>query len=852
MYERERSQPRRTDAVERARRPAQGPAAVAEVILPHEDVRRQVQRRRVRRRPRAGPTRRGQRRVPRSVAVLRAHLPHRRSARAAAVGAAAHRRARRPAGHQLPDELRRRQDAQPDRPLPPVLRACRCDQLPEEVRELVGDAGVEELPAVQRAVVVGNRFAAGDSHAKPDGTVVNTIWGEIAWQLGGADGLRRSSPTATGTAPTPATPSATLFQRCAPVPGPDRRVGGLRPRAVRPRRPAGRHRSTPSSASPRRSPRRRGHATAACSWCRSRRRRAPATSDADAVGRLGPRGRRRRPGGRRSTRLTNVVIAAGRALAAGQRRRELRDRAPPAVPAARPETQSPIGTRPPRRSASCTAASAASSRPSAPSIATSSGSGRRIPIHPEVFDRLYEDWSTVERFQRTRGVLRLMAAVIHALWASDDRSPLILPCSIPLDDRRVNGELDRQARRPLGPVIDADVDGPYVPRRRRSTARCRTSARTTPPGASPARSSSAPRRTSGRPTGASRSTGSGSGRCSPASVRASFADALNRLAAQAPHLYVDRDRYWFDLQQNVNRTARDEADRLLAGDTHEVHDEIVERLASRAGRRRLPAGPRRASLRATTSPTTRMARLVVLGPEHPHIAKAERVAGAAGGPRRSSTGAATARASTATWWCSPPRPARRSKGSSSATADYLAWTSICERVDELNLDAHQTTPGRSAMAKRPTTPSTCASPRPTNGRSSRVRPTRRPGRHSTWCASTHRARSPERVSRKLVNEGTLATQFPPVMLRLQARQRASPAVGRRPRAVATCGTTSPSTSTCPACATSTCSSAAVGGGAGSLTWQSEGFAIAVGIDAAPAATSGSPPDRIRDRRLRRR
>src|SRR3954452_25254380 len=30
------------------------------------------------------------------------------------------------------------------------------------------------------------------------------------------------------------------------------------------------------------------------------------------------------------------------------------------------------------------------------------------PIHPELFDRLYQEWSTLERFQRTRGVLRLM------------------------------------------------------------------------------------------------------------------------------------------------------------------------------------------------------------------------------------------------------------------------------------------------------------------------------------------------------------------------------------------------------------------------------------------------------------
>jgi predicted AAA+ superfamily ATPase len=27
------------------------------------------------------------------------------------------------------------------------------------------------------------------------------------------------------------------------------------------------------------------------------------------------------------------------------------------------------------------------------------------PIHPEVFDRLYEDWTTIDGFQRTRGVL---------------------------------------------------------------------------------------------------------------------------------------------------------------------------------------------------------------------------------------------------------------------------------------------------------------------------------------------------------------------------------------------------------------------------------------------------------------
>jgi predicted AAA+ superfamily ATPase len=82
------------------------------------------------------------------------------------------------------------------------------------------------------------------------------------------------------------------------------------------------------------------------------------------------------------------------------------------------------------------------------------------PIHPEIFDRLYTDWSTLVKFQRTRGVLRLMAAVIHSLWAKGDRNPLILPSTIPIDDPRVQFELTRYLSDNWVPVIEKDVDGP--------------------------------------------------------------------------------------------------------------------------------------------------------------------------------------------------------------------------------------------------------------------------------------------------------------------------------------------------------------------------------------------------------
>jgi len=81
------------------------------------------------------------------------------------------------------------------------------------------------------------------------------------------------------------------------------------------------------------------------------------------------------------------------------------------------------------------------------------------PIHPELFDRLYEDWSTLDKFQRTRGVLRLMASVIHSLWERQDSNLLIMPSNVPIDDQRVRFELTRYLEEQWDPVIERDVDG---------------------------------------------------------------------------------------------------------------------------------------------------------------------------------------------------------------------------------------------------------------------------------------------------------------------------------------------------------------------------------------------------------
>lgn len=68
------------------------------------------------------------------------------------------------------------------------------------------------------------------------------------------------------------------------------------------------------------------------------------------------------------------------------------------------------------------------------------------PIHPEVFDRLYEDWTTIDGFQRTRGVLKLMAKVIYRLWKDDNKDLMILPGSLPLYDGSSRNELTSELR----------------------------------------------------------------------------------------------------------------------------------------------------------------------------------------------------------------------------------------------------------------------------------------------------------------------------------------------------------------------------------------------------------------------
>ena len=100
------------------------------------------------------------------------------------------------------------------------------------VEELLAGNGLE-LPSetIRRAVLVGHQLLPGETSVKDDGTVVHTMWGELAHQLGGAEGYALvAEADQTGTSPRRG-PDRAVAGVLA-VSGAHRRVGGLCPPAL--------------------------------------------------------------------------------------------------------------------------------------------------------------------------------------------------------------------------------------------------------------------------------------------------------------------------------------------------------------------------------------------------------------------------------------------------------------------------------------------------------------------------------------------------------------------------------------------------------------------------------------------
>lgn len=309
------------------------------------------------------------------------------------------------------------------------------------------------------------------------------------------------------------------------------------------------------------------------------------------------------------------------------------------------------------------------------------------PIHPEIFDRLYEDWSTLERFQRTRGVLRLMASVIHELWMSNDASPMIMPGSIPLDVPNVREELIRYLDEGWNSIVSNEIDGknsvPYlkdqsVPRYGQKLA-ARRVARTIMLGSAPT-----VRAQSVRGIESSRIR---LGVVQPGESIADFNDALNTLRGSLAYLYTNPtgDRYWFDTRPTLRKTAQDRATQFSEID---VEYEVETRL--RKLRKEEPFAGLHVCPNSSLDVTDDQAvRLVILGVKDTYRSS---------NPQNL---ALTAAADILDNRGSSPRiyrntlafiaPDQEQVGAlKQAVREWLAWKSIMDDKESLNLDIAQT------------------------------------------------------------------------------------------------------------------------------------------------------------------
>ena len=240
------------------------------------------------------------------------------------------------------------------------------------------------------------------------------------------------------------------------------------------------------------------------------------------------------------------------------------------------------------------------------------------PIHPELFDRLSRDWSTLEKFQRTRDVLRFMANVVGVLWQERVPDPLILPARVPVAHERVRTSVLYPLDPHFASVVDSEVDGdgslPWQletnPSRRISQARAASRA------ARAVFLCSAP--LVGQPNAGLTGQGLRLACAEPGDQLAIFGEALRELSEGATYLHEHAGRYWFSTQPTLNQLADGLARALPA---HEVDEAIIavlrEDAKTRSGFHRVFGAPDD----PTTIDEVDAISLVILGPKTAHLGR---------------------------------------------------------------------------------------------------------------------------------------------------------------------------------------------------------------------------------------
>ena len=541
------------------------------------------------------------------------------------------------------------------------------------------EAEIKKLPTVKRVVLVGNKISPGNPVKKPDGTMVRTLWGELAWQLGGEkafDRVRADDEKATS----PGDVLRELFNEYGPcLVLIDEWVAYARQLHDQSDLPAGGFETQFSFAQVlTESAKLAKNCLLVISLPASDTAGSPHTQ-ADDVEVGGQRGREA------LDRLRNVVgrVEASWRPASAEEGFEI----------VRRRLFEPLADQAQFKDRDVVARAFAdfyrAQHQEFPPECHDADYEKRIkaayPIHPEIFDRLYTDWSTLVKFQRTRGVLRLMAAVIHSLWEKGDKNPLILPANIPIDDPRVQFELTRYLSDNWVPIIEKDVDGPSslplrldgeVPNLGKFAA-CRRVARTIYLGSAP--------------TAAAANRGVEDRRVKlgcvmPGESPAVFGDALRRLAAAATYLYQDGPRYWYSTQPTVTKLADDRAEQLKR-DPDKVVQELDKRL--RFDLRKTGHFNRIHPMPGTSAdvPDDLDARLVVLDIDHPYTKETDNAAETAAKAIFETRGTAPRLYRNTLVFLAADKT--RLQDLDEAVRKFLAWVSILDEQKTLDLSPHQ-------------------------------------------------------------------------------------------------------------------------------------------------------------------
>lgn len=394
---------------------------------------------------------------------------------------------------------------------------------------------------------------------------------------------------------------------------------------------------------------------------------------------------------------------------------------------------------------------------------------RTYPIHPELFDRLYEDWSSLERFQRTRGVLRLMNAVIHALWTGDDRSALIMPASVPLATSAVNAELTQYLEDSWKAIIDADVDGDNSEPARidkdkpllgRASATKRL-ARTVFVGSAPTIHTAQ--------KGLERQRVF-LGTAVPGDTIGNFDSALNQLGDRATYFYSSAGKYWYDLRANIARRAKDHADRIPEAD---VWHAIVERLKDQSGMRGDFARVHVCPEETGDIPDGDEASLVIMHPRLTH--KRDRgggapVTSAMEFARKAAEGRGGASRTNRNMVVFLAADSDRMEELERAVRTFLGWNEILRKKDELDLTPSQQ---NQAIEKRDDASET-AHGRLLGAYHWALIPRGQPIEIGTTKVEGQATSLAERVSRRLGSDGELATQQAAAAIRHQLNENGAP------------------------------------------------------------------------------